>query len=158
MRVDLIIPQANGDLTGSWASEVYSTDYPRSWDQGIATAVDPLGDTYLYILGGAPDYDHIYFTDFAFGLTGVWQTATLPEGLRRSTAASANDMIVMPGGSVDSSSYVEGTNTVRIATVGEGGDLTWEDAAEPMMQERSFHGAVMAPVEEAVSVPEWMLY
>ncbi len=158
MFVDLITPQANGDLVGDWISEQYSTALTNSWEEGVAAVTDPLGDTYLYIVAGSPaPRDRYYYTSFEFGLTGVWESGTLPAERGRTTAAAANDMIVLPGGSTGSG-FGDGVNTVFIGTIAEGGAVTWEESPEPMMQARSFHGSAMAPVEDEVSVPEWMLY
>ncbi len=158
MFVDLITPQANGDLVGAWMSEEYGTTNTNRWEHGITATTDPLGDTYFYIVGGAPaPLDVVFYTEFAFGLTSVWESADpLPLGTRRSSAASGNGVIVVPGGSP--SGFGGGHDTVQIGTVNEGGNVTWEESPEPMMQQRSFHGAVMVPIEDEVSVPEWMLY
>ena len=159
MSADLIVPQADGDLVGSWISEEYSTDLTNRWETAVTTATDPAGDTYVYFICGSPaPRNRVDYSKFEFGLTSVWESSTFPVERGRPTASGANDMIVVPGGS-ETSGFTAGVNTVFIGTVANGGAVTWAESAEPMMQERSFHGSIMVAVEdETTSVGDWMLH
>ena len=167
MSADLIVPQANGDLVGGWNSEVYSTAHTNRWDAGLTNATDPAGDTYVYMIGGrlsdSSPRNRVDYSKFESGETGTWESSTFPVWMARPTAAGANNMIVVPGGSSTEASFAgfgTGTDTVWIGTVANGGAVTWTQASEPMTNARTFHGSIMAPrVEEdpVTSVTDWML-
>lgn len=153
MKAHWVAPESGGNITSSFTEQTYSWTASRRWDHLLERA-DVDGQTFIYTIGGVTDLGTlatVEYTPLAGGVPpgGEWDvwpvTDPLPAPRRRVAGGSIGNTIIVAGGS-PTTAFADGVATVFIGTVAADGNVTWSQSEEGMMQPRSYHGAVIAPL------------
>ena len=145
MAVDMVSPDKDGDITESWKTSSYSSDYSRRWDH-IMLKAKIMGREYIYLIGGAAEglfvTDRVDFGGIRHDGFGEWSQANpIPHARRRFSGASMGNLLILTGGTFEDSAY--GTNEIILGTVAPDGTVNWKLSSQPMFQARTFHGTAI---------------